>query len=703
MIENRTKEFLKSIFSRNTWLIIFLVMITLISFLVLAFDVALRPALFTLKQGDVSQQDIQAPYTLTYQSQILTRQAQAEAVQKVQPVYLIPDPAITRQQIERLLTTLSFINNVRNDKNSTPDQKFTDLATLEYLDVSPNLAEDLLDLNETQWLVIQEEAIRTLGDALRPSIREDQIDAARQNLPSLIGYSIPETQADVIVSLVSPFIVANSIYSEEQTRLAQEQAISTTAPVTRTYVAGEIIVRRGQILSETAIEALNQYGLIKPDDSSRNIVSALAISFSVFLIAALYLKFRAPHILWNSRAIILIGSLFLLFLVISRIIIPNRVVIPYLFPLAAFGLSIAGLFNFELGLILSSLLAILTSYGISNTTELTVFYIALNFSGMLALRKGYRIVHFLWASLIMTGIGTLIILAYRLPNAFTDWVGIGTLIGATFIHAISATVIALGVQSLFAQLLGQVTGLQLLELARPDHPLLRYLLQNAPGTYQHSLQVANLAEQAAEAIGADPLLTRVGAIYHDVGKSQNPSFFIENQVPGKIDTHDNLDPEYSAGKIIQHVLDGLSLGKKFRLPGRIISFMSEHHGTLLTRYQYSRALSRADNNPELVDKHKFRYPGPPPQSRETALLMLADGCEARARADFPENDDDLRALIKKAIDFYRSEGQLNEAPLTMRDLYLIEESFFRTLKNTYHPRIQYPELPKTNSSESKSE
>jgi membrane-associated HD superfamily phosphohydrolase len=122
MIENRTKEFLKSIFSRNTWLIIFLVLITLISFLVLAFDVALRPALFTLKQGDVSQQDIQAPYTLTYQSQILTRQAQAEAVQKVQPVYLIPDPAITRQQIERLLTTLSFINNVRNDKNSTPDQ-----------------------------------------------------------------------------------------------------------------------------------------------------------------------------------------------------------------------------------------------------------------------------------------------------------------------------------------------------------------------------------------------------------------------------------------------------------------------------------------------------------------------------------------------------------------------------------------------------
>jgi putative nucleotidyltransferase with HDIG domain len=175
---------------------------------------------------------------------------------------------------------------------------------------------------------------------------------------------------------------------------------------------------------------------------------------------------------------------------------------------------------------------------------------------MLALRKGYRIVHFLWASLIMTGIGTLIILAYRLPNAFTDWVGIGTLIGATFIHAISATVIALGVQSLFAQLLGQVTGLQLLELARPDHPLLRYLLQNAPGTYQHSLQVANLAEQAAEAIGADPLLTRVGAIYHDVGNPKTHPFslkikfqeksilmttLIRNIVPGKSSSTSLMD------------------------------------------------------------------------------------------------------------------------------------------------------------------
>ena len=148
--------------------------------------------------------------------------------------------------------------------------------------------------------------------------------------------------------------------------------------------------------------------------------------------------------------------------------------------------------------------------------------------------------------------------------------------------------------------------------------------------------------------------------------------------------------------IIKHITDGIILGKKYKLPQRIIDFIAQHHGTLLTRYQYSRALHKYENQPNLVNKDDFRYPGPRPQSRETAILMLADGCEARARADFPENDEQLRSMINSSIDYYRSEGQLDDTPLTMRDLHRISDSFFRTLKNTYHPRIQYPEYPNRN-------
>ena len=218
--------------------------------------------------------------------------------------------------------------------------------------------------------------------------------------------------------------------------------------------------------------------------------------------------------------------------------------------------------------------------------------------------------------------------------------------GTAFLNGIASASLTLLLQFLFSQILGIATVLQLMEISRPDYPLLQFLLRNAPGTYQHSLQVANLAEQAAETIGADALLSRVGALYHDVGKSTNASFFIENQVPGNFDSHDDLDPTKSAETIIQHVSDGLQLTRKYRLPPRIRDFISEHHGTLITRYQFTRAVEAAGNNPDLVDPEQFRYPGPAPRSRETALLMLADGCEARARAELPKDDVELRKLIK---------------------------------------------------------
>jgi putative nucleotidyltransferase with HDIG domain len=247
-------------------------------------------------------------------------------------------------------------------------------------------------------------------------------------------------------------------------------------------------------------------------------------------------------------------------------------------------------------------------------------------------------------------------------------------------------------QYFLAQMLGMTTALQLIELSRPDQPLLQLLLHTAPGTYQHSLQIANLVEQAAERIGADPLLTRVGALYHDVGKIVNSVFFIENQFPGEVDSHDNLDPAVSAAMIISHIPEGLNLARKYHLPRRIQDFISEHHGTMLTRYQYKRAVEVAGGDESCVDKEKFRYPGPPPQSRETALIMLADGCEARVRAEHPRDEAELRALIKSTIEHRVAIGALNDTNLTLHDLDVIEDSFTTTLRGIYHPRIQYPTI-----------
>ena len=241
--------------------------------------------------------------------------------------------------------------------------------------------------------------------------------------------------------------------------------------------------------------------------------------------------------------------------------------------------------------------------------------------------------------------------------------------------------------------------MQLMDLTRPDHPLLQRLLNTAPGTYQHSLQVANLAEQAAERIDADPLLTRVGALYHDVGKLRNPIFFIENQPPGFPNPHDKLDPLTSSAAIIRHVPDGLDLARKYRLPGRIVDFIAEHHGKMITRYQYIRAIEAADGDEETVDEEQFRYPGPRPQSRETAIVMLADSSEARVRAERPVDEDELRELIQGVVEDRVTWKQLDDTDLTLRELNVIVDSFTGTLKGVYHPRMKYPQLSKEASSE----
>jgi putative nucleotidyltransferase with HDIG domain len=255
---------------------------------------------------------------------------------------------------------------------------------------------------------------------------------------------------------------------------------------------------------------------------------------------------------------------------------------------------------------------------------------------------------------------------------------------------VASASVALMLQYLLAEFLGLTTGLRLLEISRPDAPLLQYFLRNAPGTYQHSLMVSNLVEQAAEKLGMDSLLVRVGALYHDVGKATNPAFFIENQLPNNLNPHNDVDAETAAASVIRHVTDGVHLAHKYRLPRRITDFMIEHHGTLLARYQYSRAVQEAGGDASQVNASKFRYPGPRPRTRETALLMLADNVEARTRSEGARTESEIRAVVQKSIDFCQKEEQLADTRFTLKDLTAITEVFVTTLTGLYHPRIAYP-------------
>lgn len=669
-----------------------LLITSLLSFAALVLPIALRPSAYPLQIGDVSSQDITAPGTLSYTSEILTEKARQDAAAAVSSVYLPADPSIPRTQIDNLHIALNFINSVRSDSFASVDQKEKDLTALKTIQLSEEEATNLLNLSEEGWRTVQQESLSVLEQTMRKTIRENQVQDSRNSISALINFSLPEDQSSSVVALVTPFVIANSLYSEELTNQARNEATNSVAPVVKKYVAGQSIIQRGQVITPEQWEALEQFGLIKSGNKLKNYLSAASLVLVLSIFIYTYFKWRKLSARQDLRDLTVIAITFLFFLYGARFLIPNRAVLPYFYPLPAFALIIGSLVNFETSLIFTLVLSVLAAYDISYSLNITVLYAISSIFGLLILGKGKKISQFLLSAISISVSGSLIILAFRLIDTSTDWLGIATLIGVTFLNGFASSSIALLIQFFLSQALGLVSALNLIEISRPDHPLQHFIMQNAPGTYQHSLQVANLAEQAAEAIGADPILVRAGALYHDAGKALNPQFFIENQIPGKIDPHDKMDPILAAQTIIAHVTDGIKLANKYRIPPRIKDFIYEHHGTLITRYQYIRALEAAENDPSKVDVELFRYPGPNPRSKETVLLMFADRCEAKARAELPKDDEAILTLIKNVFDDCIKEGQLSSTNLSFRDLRIVESSFLKTLKNTYHPRIQYPDL-----------
>ncbi|MCL4529748.1 MAG: HDIG domain-containing protein [Chloroflexi bacterium] len=671
--------------------IFILICVSLVTYAALALPLSLRPAALPLQAGDVAPRTLQAPYDHEYVSQVRTDQARQAAQKAVQPVYTSPDPAIARQQIDRLTSTLQFISLVRSDATTLLEQKRTELASLSDVSLKSDSIQQILSVSDGQWSLLQQESLRVLEQVMRTSIRPDTLDDVKGGIPSRVSLTLSEQDAALVTEMVSAFVIANSQYSADLTAAAQKSARDAVKPVVQAYKAGETIVAGGDVVTITEMEALQEFGLIRPSPPLETYLGIGALTLLSITFTGLYF-FRRQSIpfLYEIRSLLVLSFVFIVFLLGARLTIPDRTIIPYLYPLPAVGLLLTTLFGMETGIIISLVICVLAPYGLPNTLDLMPYYLLASLCGVLTLGQASRFWAFFRAGLAIAGAGIAMILAYRLPSASLDWIGIATLVVSSLFNGLASASLALLLQYPLAQFLSLPTPLQLLEIARPDFPLLQMFLRSAPGTYQHSLQVANLAEQAAEKIGAEPLVTRVGALFHDIGKSVDASFFIENQAPGNLNTHTDITPEEAASAIIQHVLDGVTLAHKYRLPRRIDDFILEHHGTMLTRYQYNQALEKAGGDALKVDINKFRYPGPRPRSRETALLMLADASEARTRAESPENEDGVRAIVRSVIDWCQKEGQLDDTQLTLRDLNIITESFVTTLRGTYHPRIQYP-------------
>lgn len=684
------KNFEKVLRKNNFQIILLALIFSIFIFYALILPSTLRPTPSQFKIGDVAIQDIRAPRQFSFESKILTTQARDEAEKNVSPVYLPADPAISRKQIERLKNILSYINNARADAFSSTSQKIEDIQSITDINFSNLTAKSIIEIDDENWDSIQQESLILLEQVMRTPIRDDQVSSMRRNLYPQISFDFNEREAGIIAEIVSQLIVPNSLFSNELTSDAIASVRAEVPPVVKRFSAGEIILSSGEIIDNLKFEALENLGYTAPRNKFNDYISSALIVFVVVGFNLLYLRRRRNSLGENIEGLSIILIFFLIFLYAARFIIPNHTILPYLFPIAAFGLTISTLFNYEIGLVFSFSLSFLASLNNAFMAELITYYFIPTLVGVFILGKGRRINIYFLAGFGIATSGCLLVIASRLINSFLDLSGMTTFVGAAFINGFGSVSLALVFQFLLAQILGKTTALQLMDLSRPDHPLLQELLINAPGSYQHSLLVANLAEQAAKEIGCDALLTRVGALYHDIGKSTNPNFFIENQLPSQINTHDDMDPVVASSTITKHVTDGLKLARKYRLPPQIQAFIVEHHGTTLTWYQYEQALKNS-TSVEKVDEEMFKYTGNPPSSKETALLMLADGCEARVRAETPGNVEGIAKIIDETIKSYLDQGQLNHTNLTLNDLRLISHSFTRTLQNTYHQRVKYPE------------
>lgn len=677
---------------RGTAYVLAAVLFALLTTAIVALDHILpgRNTIATLNIGEIAPEDIRAPISITYVSDVLTDQRREAATAGVSAIYAPPDPNVARQQIQLLQQIIEYIDNVRRDPYGTLDQKLRDLSTITSLTLDASIAQSILQMDEETWRSVAGEMVNVLERVMRESIRESDLAVVLDTMPTQVSVRFNSQSATVVTALVEDLVRPNRFPDPQATAAAQLEAANQTPSESRSFERGQIVLRAGTRIDAVDFEALQQLGLLEtPNRRSEMLARAFLTSVVAAVSVGLYITRCHAGILKNTRMLGLLGGLFLIALLGARLSSANGQI--YLFPIAALAMIYVVITETDLAIVIVMGLSLLVGVMLNNSLEAAALVGVSGTIGALTLRRSERLNSYFFAGLMIALANTMVIAIFN-PIVAQDDNNISLFFVYGIINGGLAAATALAGMYLITILFNLPTSLKLVELSQPSQELLQRLLREAPGTYQHSLQVANLSEQAANAVGANAELIRVAALYHDVGKILNPAFFVENQVDG-INPHEGLnDPYRSADIIISHVTDGDRMARQYRLPSRIRDFIIEHHGTTLVAYFYHQALSKTDDD-DSVDMDQFMYPGPKPQSRETAILMLADSCESTVRARKPSNRQEISEIVGQIFENRMRDGQLDESNLTLKDIETTRVSFVEMLQAVFHPRINYPAPP----------
>lgn len=468
---------------------------------------------------------------------------------------------------------------------------------------------------------------------------------------------------------------------------------------------GQVIVEEGRTVSEGQLAQIKGAGLLDNELALTDMAAAGLIGALGGAFLALYIYLFRPDEVNNSRRLLMVGMLVVLWVAGAKVFLSlclpdsDRLYLSYMIPIAAAPMLIATLLDGGLAVAVAALLAVLATFSgyympdarnaLSSSPidslQMATTLLLSGLAGIFAVREAERVNNYAMAGVSVGGVTLASLFGFWLLLPDRAGVDLLWMVVASGIVGLGSVIIIMGGSYILGAAFGVSTRIQLMELAQLSHPLLRQLQEQAPGTFHHSVIVGNLAERAADLIGADSLLVRVGAYFHDIGKIAKPGYYIENQMGGA-NPHDRLDPAASAKMVSEHVRAGMKLTARYRIPARVRAFVPEHHGTRLVTYFYRKASSQDP----ATDPERFRYPGPKPQSRETAMVMLADSVEAVVRASKDRSFEKIDELVDAVINERVTEGQLDECDLTLRDLRTIADSFKATLRGIYHPRIEYP-------------
>lgn len=682
----------------------------------------IKPEKLNLELFSVAEQTIRSPITI--EDKESTEESRKDALEQVKDVYTQKKEYAQNRVdlVSSIFDSVFEVNDeaeeeikqkqketLENNEEASPvkeeptiDEKLATLKTKltesETKSLSDQVFIALLQAEKDELTVAEDLTVTAVNNVMKNNIPADEVEISKKRVEEELKYtSLSSSLKDAVIEMGRYAVVQNEFYDPEATEDLRQQAMDGVEPVR--ILEGQILVDEGQLISRDIFKKLQLVGLLESENSYMPFIG-LAMLVSIILFALYYIFNEMENADKKQRYLLIFSIIFITSILLMKLISIFEEFeyseVGYIFPAAMGAMLIKILINERLALfqmvVLSITGTIIFNEGITGTLNVTVgiYILTSGLAAILFLQKQNQRSKILQAGLFVSVVNLIIIISMIfIRNSQYSGLEYGFYLVAAFLSGITSAVLAIGLLPFFEAGFGILSTLRMIELSNPNHPLLRKILTEAPGTYHHSVMVANLSEAACEAIGANGLLARVGCYYHDIGKTKRPQFFIENQI-NMDNPHDKLPALTSKNIIIAHATDGADMLRKHRMPKEIIDIAEQHHGTTLLKFFYHKA----KQNGSEVKEEDFRYPGPKPQTKESAVIGIADSVEAAVRSLAHPTHEQIEILVRNIIADRLQDGQLSECHITLKELDTVAYTLCETLKGIFHSRIEYPEMNK---------